>query len=246
MQIYTEFRINKNKYTFFRIYKLFIMIMNNIELKESRKKLKLTQTELANLIGRTTMRTVQNWESGINKIPDYVADLINKKLKELNTPNFVFKNPNTKEDAIIKNNSKGVPYYDVDFAGGWSSGELFTTQKPSFFITSPDFHDANFACNLSGPSISNSIPSGAILGFKEVQDWKTYFPGGEFYGVVTKNNLRTVKIAKRIKGNDKELLLIPDPLPIHKDRYDEETVPIDFIIGFYQVVAWAQFERLVM
>jgi|SRR5690554_4410135 len=182
----------------------------------------------------------------LEKIRELYPDLDIKSLLDDKLELVIADDKSSNEIEIIDTTNKGVPYYDVDFSGGWSSTELFTTQKPSFFITSPDFYDAEFACNLFGPSVANSIPSGAIVGFKEVQDWKTYFPGGEFYGVVTKNNLRTVKIAKRIRGNNKELLLVPDPSEIHKDRYEEETVPIDFIIGFYQVVAWAQFERIVM
>ena len=50
-----------------------------------------------------------------------------------------------------------VPYYDVDFAGGWSSEELFSQHKPSFFITIPDFKRAELACILIGISISQRI-----------------------------------------------------------------------------------------
>lgn len=144
---------------------------------------------------------------------------------------------------------KPVSFYNINVSAGdvlFMDDGMLEGKEPDDLMFIPKNIDADFACNLFGTSVANSIPSGAILGFKEVQDWKTYFPGGEFYGVVTKNNLRTVKIAKRIRGNDKELLLIPDPLTGQKDRYDEETVPVDFIVGFYQVVAWAQFERIVM
>ena len=34
--------------------------------------------------------------------------------------------------------SKPVPYYNIDFAGGWSSEELFTNVKPDFFINNPE------------------------------------------------------------------------------------------------------------
>ncbi|HFA9657813.1 TPA: hypothetical protein WM899_001901, partial [Neisseria gonorrhoeae] len=39
-----------------------------------------------------------------------------------------------------------VPYYDVDFAGGWTSYELSTQTTPTFIISSPDFARAEFAC----------------------------------------------------------------------------------------------------
>lgn len=39
------------------------MIMTNLELKNLRKKLKLTQREFASLIG-VDVKTIQNWEAG--------------------------------------------------------------------------------------------------------------------------------------------------------------------------------------
>lgn len=146
----------------------------------------------------------------------------------------------------VKNNKINVPYYDVDFAGGWNSDEMFSNQAPAFYITSPDFMKAQFACNLVGNSISNRIPSGAVIGLREIFDWQTYFPTNELYGVLTKNDLRTVKIVKR---SEKEgiLLLVPDPRQEYNQTgYEPEEIPINFIAKFYQVVAWAQFEKVAM
>ncbi|BAP30085.1 uncharacterized protein CHSO_1048 [Chryseobacterium sp. StRB126] len=69
--------------------------MNGKKLKEIRKELGLTQTELAKLIGRTTMRTVQNWESDKNAIPDYVDEFLKNEIHQRHTPNFVSNNSNT-------------------------------------------------------------------------------------------------------------------------------------------------------
>ena len=63
--------------------------MNGKNLKEIRKQLGLTQTELANLIGRTSMRTVQNWEGEKSTVPDFVEEILNEALRNKNTPNFV-------------------------------------------------------------------------------------------------------------------------------------------------------------
>ena len=137
-----------------------------------------------------------------------------------------------------------VPYYDVDFAGGWSSEELFAQHKPSFFITIPDFKRAELACNLIGNSISQRIKSGSIIGLRKVNDWQTYFPTNEVYAVVTRNNLRTVKLARRAKEKG-FIELVPAPLPEYNDPpYQTEVVPQDYIIEFYQVVATAIVERI--
>ena len=137
-----------------------------------------------------------------------------------------------------------VPYYDVDFAGGWSSEELFTQHKPSFFITIPDFKRAELACNLIGNSISQRIKSGSIIGLRKVNDWQTYFPTNEVYAVVMQNNLRTVKLVRRAKEKG-FIELVPAPLPEYNDPpYQTETVPQDYIVEFYQVVATAIVERI--
>jgi hypothetical protein len=137
-----------------------------------------------------------------------------------------------------------VPYYDVDFAGGWSSEELFSQHKPSFFITIPDFKRAELACNLIGNSISQRIKSGSIIGLRKVNDWQTYFPTNEVYAVVTRNNLRTVKLVRRAKEKG-FIELVPAPLPEYNDPpYQTETVPQDYIVEFYQVVATAIVERI--
>ena len=137
-----------------------------------------------------------------------------------------------------------VPYYDVDFAGGWTSYELSTQTTPTFIISSPDFARAEFACNLIGNSISNRIKNGSIIGLRRIVDWQVYFPTNELYGVITKNDLRTVKIVKRSK-KEGFLELIPDALPeFNNPPYEPEIIPIDYIVDFYQVVAYAFFERL--
>ncbi|WP_313636280.1 hypothetical protein [Empedobacter sp.] len=150
------------------------------------------------------------------------------------------------EAEVVTKNKVEIPYYNVDFSGGWKSENLFTTHQPSFFITNPEFTRAEFACNLVGNSISRRIPHNAIIGLKEIKEWKVYFPTNEIYAVVMKNELRTVKIVKRSANKD-FLTLIPDPLDIYNQTgYEPEEVPIDFIEKFFQVVAWGQFEKLAM
>ncbi|MDR7782904.1 hypothetical protein PG608_00540 [Riemerella anatipestifer] len=149
-------------------------------------------------------------------------------------------------DAEIKRTpSEGTPYYDVDFAGGWNSDEIFSLGNPSFYIQSPDFRRAEFATNLVGNSVSKVIPSGAIIGLRQIEDWKTYFPTNELYGIITKNEMRTVKRVKRKKGDPNTLVLIPDPLEAYSG-YEPEELPIDFVSKMFQVVAWAMFERVAM
>lgn len=181
-------------------------------------------------------------EAGLRRVLNGEVDKPQRKTQEA-IINYAISIQET--NAILTDtNTIGIPYYDVDFDGGWDSSEVFSQLKPSFYIQNPDFKSSDFACNLIGDSISRSIPNGAIIGLKLVDNWQTYFPSAEFYGVETHNDMRTVKMVKR---KDDKLILLPDPSEEYKYRYDApETIPIDFVRKFYQVTAWALFKKIAM
>lgn len=221
--------------------------MNGKEIKLIRKKLGLTQQQFADKLNYS-LSMVQKWENGAREIDEFTAGVIQQFESEIS--NIHQKTAQKIElqhsDKKIAINNSGVPYYDIDYAGGWSSEEVFTNQLPSFFITSPDFEKADFACNLIGQSISRRIPHRAVIGLRQINDWELYFPTNEVYAVLMKNELRTVKIVKR---SEKEgfLTLIPDPLPEYNQTvYEPEEVPMNFVSKMFQIVAWAQFERVAM
>lgn len=206
--------------------------INKIRNKEIVARAGFSKGAVSNIITRK-VEPSENFLNTFEKV--FNVDLAKYKNDE---------NVQTKEVDSIRDN--GVPYYDVDFAGGWSSEEVFANQLPSFYITSPDFEKAEFACNLIGQSISNRIPNRAVLGLRQIKDWEMYFPTNEVYAVLMKNDLRTVKIVKRSK-KEGFLTLIPDPLPqFNQTNYEPEEVPVNFVAKMFQVVAWAQFERVAM
>lgn len=222
---------------------------NTLTTEENLKKIleiidhrKLTAYQIAKETGIS--------QAGLGKIINGQSVKLQKKtINKL--LNYLVKNETTENNISLDEHpevlhSIKVPYYDVDFSGGWKSDEMFSESMPSYNISSPDFSRAEFACNLVGNSISRRIPSRAIIGLKEINDWQTYFPTNEIYALVMKNNLRTVKIVKR-GADGKTLILIPDPLnEFNQTQYEQEVVPIDFVYKFFQVVAWGQFEKIAM
>lgn len=230
--------------------------MNKNELNESIGYYLKLETENKNITPsqiKTDLNVSQQYVSALLTGKKTIGKRMAKKLKELygldESILLGIKNIDLEKKSELTTFSKDVskksiPYYNVDFAGGWSSEEIFSQGSPDFYINNPEFDRSEFACNLVGNSISRRIPNGSIIGLKLIDDWQTYFPTNELYGVVMKNDLRTVKIVKRSK-NKGFLILIPDPLPQYNQiQYEEEEVPIDFISKFYQITAWAQFERL--
>lgn len=216
--------------------------MNALEIKQFRKRNKLTQESLSEIV-ESSINTVRSWEQGQRNIPSSAVKLM--QIFESNTKrDLSVQEP--KED-YNKPKSEGVNYYDIDFAGGWSSEEMFADVQPSFKIQNPEFSRSDFACNLKGKSVSKIIPDNAIVGFKIIEDWKMYFPQNELYGIITKNDFRTVKLVRRNK-KDKTITLIPYPSKEYEERYkdEEETISEDIVIKFLQVIAFASFERLVI
>lgn len=217
-------------------------------LRTEREKYKMS---LADISEKTNipLKKLKEYEAGEKKISKKTLEVLEQFFEQVANEYESYEQEDTsipilRTEEVIS--SVQVPYYDVDFAGGWTSVELFSQQKPSFVISSPDFARAEFACNLVGNSISNRIENGSIIGLRKVDEWQIYFPTNEIYGVVTKNGLRTVKIVKRSKEKG-FLELIPDALPqFNNPPYEPELIPIDYIVEFYQVTAWAYFERLAM
>jgi|GEM_PF-3312901 len=204
--------------------------MNNLELKESRKKLGLTQTELANLIGRTSMRTVQNWELGVNKVPDHVVEIILKEIESRNTPNFVNEPP--ADYSLIK----GVPYYDVEFTSSFL--ELDNNQQtiPNSYINHPFFTGCDLVIRNSGQSMAKVIAHGDAIGLIRLYNWQEFFPFGEIYGIVTKDKYRMIKVIT--KGDDEDTYtLISKPTDSKKDEFPNQQIKKSSILYLFKVQA---------
>ena len=75
------------------------------------------------------------------------------------------------------------------------------------------------------------INHGDIIALKELEDWHTYMPKGEVYGIVTTNGLRTVKIVR--KGSDENHVKL---VPVNISEYDEEEIPITAIMRVFRIV----------
>ncbi|MFJ1411739.1 helix-turn-helix domain-containing protein [Capnocytophaga canimorsus] len=217
-------------------------------LRTEREKYGLSLVDISKKMN-IPLKKLKEYDTGEKNIPKKTLEILEQFFEQAAKEYEVYEQEDTSIPVLQTEtmiSSVQVPYYDVDFAGGWTSAELFSQQKPSFVISSPDFARAEFACNLIGNSISNRIENGSIIGLRKVDEWQIYFPTNEIYGVVTKNGLRTVKIVKRSKEKG-FLELIPDALPqFNNPPYEPELIPIDYVVEFYQVTAWAYFERLAM
>ena len=199
--------------------------------------------ELTNL----PLKTLKAYDNGSKEMPDDILEAFENLFERIENEYNEREEENNTLPVLITDDmvsSVKVPFYEVDFAGGFTSPEMFSEVKPSFIISSPSFAGADFACILTGHSMSRRIKNGSVIGLKKINEWWEYFPTNEIYAIVTKNGLRTVKIVKRSTKSG-YIDLIPDPLPEYNSPpYETETIRMEYIIGFYQVVAHAFFERM--
>lgn len=129
--------------------------------------------------------------------------------------------------------TKGRPYYNVDFIGGFDMVFNDQTINPEYYIDfAPYNKDGVMWCNITGHSMEPQISNGDIIAIKEVQDWFDYLSMGEIYAIVTTNNLRTVKIVR--KGSTEEKFRF---IPINTKEFDEQEVPKKMILRVFELLA---------
>ncbi len=133
------------------------------------------------------------------------------------------------EDAPIE----GVPYYDVDFLGGFNEMENDQTKVPAYFINFQPYNKkGNVWCNIFGDSMSPRINSGDKICIQSVNNIEDIIYG-EIYAIVTKSDLRTVKWVTRSPEEGMIRLIPENKDPRYGDYQDIAKIDIRYV---YRVV----------
>jgi len=150
-----------------------------------------------------------------------IAKAINKSIY------FFFESDGELSNSV--NLTSGVPYYDVDFCGGFDLVLNDQTYLPSGYINLPQYDKADSWANITGHSMEPLISNGDIIALRKIKDWQTYILYGEIYGIMT-DEWRTIKRVR--KAQNPEYILLE---PINKE-YDEQEIPKSIIRGVWQVL----------
>lgn len=124
--------------------------------------------------------------------------------------------------------SVGVPYYDVDFIGGFDAIWNDQTTIPAYNIVFQPYAKATLWCNVTGRSMEPKINHGDIIALKECTLNDIQY--GEIYAVVM-DTIRTVKILRKSKDPNKLLFV-----PVNIDNFDEQEFDKSRIIKVYEVL----------
>lgn len=133
----------------------------------------------------------------------------------------------------INQNGVGVPYFDVDFCGGFDMMLNDQTAVPAGYINFPQYNRADSWANISGHSMEPLISHGDIIALRKIEDWQTFILYGEIYGIMTEE-YRTVK---RIRKSDNPDNLLLEPI---NKGYDSTEIPKAVITGVWQVLGCAK------
>ena len=137
-------------------------------------------------------------------------------------------------EPTINHNASGVPYYDVDFIGGYDLVINDKTTIPAYYIDFQQYNKADHWVNITGHSMEPLISHGDMIAIRRLEDWRTYLLPGEIYVIVTEE-YRTVKKVRTSKKGDDYFRLVP-----LNDEFDEQDIPKSIIDKVYQVLGAAK------
>ena len=131
----------------------------------------------------------------------------------------------------VKNYTVGVPYYNVDFLGGFDLVYNDRSINPEYLIDFAPYNKATCWCNITGHSMEPEISSGDIIALKEIND-PSFLPFGEIYAIVAINGQRTVKRIGPASTPDCYALIPSNKSP----EYGVQEIPKNYIYKIYQVL----------
>lgn len=162
-------------------------------------------------------------------------DKISKSYPELNTNWLLTGEGGMLLDSIDsvpqKSFTNGVPYYNVDFIGGFDIVLNDQTAKPEYLIDFKKYNEATCWCNVTGHSMEPEITHGDIIALKRIED-TSFLPLGEVYAIVTTNGMRTIK--RLGPSSDPKCYTL---VPTNKSpEYGIQELPKDMIEHIFQVL----------
>lgn len=125
---------------------------------------------------------------------------------------------------------QNVPYYDIDFQLGFDAMYNDSPNIPTKFISVPGYDKADFWINASGNSMMPIVNNGDVVALKEVSGWDDFLPLNEMYAVVTKNDLRTIKVIRRGADDDHFCL------HAYNEDYDDQEIEKSSITRVFKVL----------
>ena len=202
--------------------------------------LKIKAPTFAKSVGLKYQRILDIQSGKTQKISTAVADAIIEKYPQYNRSwlltgeGEMLKGAEPQretEERTVKSYTKGVPYYNVDFLGGFDLLFDDSSIVPEYLIDFRDFNRATCWCNITGHSMEPEINHGDIIALREIADF-SFIPYGEIYAIVTTTGMRTVKRIGPSSAPDCYSLIPTNKSP----EYGIQEIPKASILRLYEVL----------
>lgn len=123
-----------------------------------------------------------------------------------------------------------IPYYTVDFEGGFDIMVNDQTATPERLVTFPNQPQrATCCCHITGHSMEPELNNGDIIVLERIDDF-SWLPLGEIYAIVTTNGMRTVK---RLMRSTDETCYRLQPA---NTNYPDQDIPKNILQHVFRVV----------
>jgi len=138
------------------------------------------------------------------------------------------------ERAMGNGRATYIPLIHIDSVGGIHSHNQLTTseQYVERLIPFPDARTNDVAILQSGDSMSPTIPPGAIMQIRRVEDWQEYFGYGNVYVLWLRDGRRITKLVKRYEPDSANFIMCCSYNP----EADDEELPKSMILEVWKVV----------
>lgn len=191
----------------------------------------------AKSIGLKYQRILDIQTGKTQKVSAAVADAIIETYPQYNRSWLItgdgerLKDTTSTAGQLSKNMSRGVPYYNIDFLGGFDLIFNDSSTVPEYLIDFREFNRATCWCNITGHSMEPEINHGDIIALREIPDF-SFIPYGEIYAIVTTTGMRTVKRIGPSSNPDCYSLIPTNKSP----EYGVQEIPKSVICRMYEVL----------
>ncbi len=217
------------------------------KLIEILKHLKISANKFSVEIGLENNTKIYHLKNDRNDISPEMANIIIKRYPELNYNWLItgvgeMLNEQAEEDnyielrEVINKKGVGVPYYDVDFTASFLEVQNNQNTNPDHYINHPFFRGCDYVVRASGQSMAKVIAHGDAIGLVELKNWRDFFPFGEIYAIVTKDNYRMIKVITKGETED-TYTLISKPSYNKRDEFPPQQIKKDLILHLFKVQA---------
>lgn len=142
------------------------------DLKGFRQAFGLTQKNIADIL-ECGQANVSGMEKSMRDLePEQYRKLCARfdaaSVDKFKVSDFIIDNKKTETEPVISY-TVGVPYYNVDFIGGFDIVLNDQTTKPEYLIDFKKYNEATCWCNVTGHSMEPEITHGDIIALKKLK-----------------------------------------------------------------------------